>query len=195
MIPTLDTDSFNGKVWLTADLHFGHEFILEVTDRPWKNIDRHDNALIRNANKLVKPKDLYIIVGDLTMKGSDRMKYIMRIVSRLPGNKILVFGNHDKLRPVKYVNIGFILAATSLVLPGGVLVVHDPAAATVWPKNKPVICGHIHELFKVIDNVVNVGIDVWDYKPTLLQHALAITKPGARGEIDWEKLSKDRHKT
>ena len=67
-----------------------------------------------------------------------------------------------------------VLAATSLVLPGGVLVTHDPSAAVVWPKDKPVLHGHLHGLYRVLDNVVDIGVDVWDFYPVELHVALSL---------------------
>ena len=193
MLETFDFTEFKGKVWVTADLHFGHERMLEVTERPWRNSDKHDNALIRNACELVGKDDLFIVNGDLTMMGSDRMNYVEKIVRRLPGRKVLVFGNHDRLKPLHYVDMGFMVAATSLILPGGIFIAHDPAWATVWPKDKPMLCGHVHELFLAIRNVVNVGVDMWDYKPVELETAMALVRLDSDGDTDWKELSKNRH--
>lgn len=55
------------------------------------------------------------------------------------------------------------------------------------------VCGHIHELFQVVDNVVNVGVDVWDYKPVKLDEALSLCS-AFRARRDWGKISSDRHK-
>jgi calcineurin-like phosphoesterase family protein len=192
MIPTFDIEAFEGEIWLTADLHLGHKNILKYTGRSWTNIDKHDSDLIKNACDLVKPDDLYIIVGDLTMYGPDRFNAVCRFIKRLPGKKILVLGNHDKLKPQAYVNHGISIVATSLVLPGGILVVHDPAEAQFWPKDKPVICGHVHELFRVLGNVVNVGVDIWGYRPVLLQEALGLCT-GMGLDRDWRTVSKERH--
>ncbi len=189
--PTIISDK---KVWLTGDTHFSHSSIITHCYRPWKNIDKHDNALIKNINESVSNDDILIINGDLTILNHERINAIRKLVERINGKKVLVFGNHDKLRPMKYIDLGFILAATSLVLPGGILVAHDPAWATVWDQKKPVLCSHIHALFKNVGNVVNVGVDVWDYRPVLLEDALAeitgIRDPG----IDWQDISKNRHK-
>ena len=68
---TLNTSDFDGDIWMTADLHLGHARILEMTERPWTNIDKHDNALIQGANEVVKPRDLFIINGDLAWGGPD----------------------------------------------------------------------------------------------------------------------------
>lgn len=195
MLETFDFTEFTDKVWLTADFHFGHQHMLEVTERPWANIEKHDRALIRNACELVGKDDIFIINGDLTMKGPDNMAWIERVVSRLPGKKILVFGNHDRLKPLQYIEMGFIVAATSLVLPGGIFVAHDPAWAEVWPKDQPMLCGHVHGLFREVGNVVNVGVDVWDYKPVLLEEALMVCDCVEKKTVDWKTVSRNRHKS
>lgn len=187
--PTFTSES---KVWLTSDYHFGHAAILEYTKRPWTHIEVHDRALIRNAREVVTDKDVLIINGDFTMFGSQKRPVIEKTLRKIPGKKILVYGNHDKLKPFTYVDMGFIMATTALVLEGGILVAHDPAAAVCWPKDKPVLCGHIHDLFRSVDNVVNVGVDVWGYAPVELETAVKLCtfkqKP-----IDWQFVSKSRH--
>lgn len=198
MIETLDIDSFTGDVWITSDLHLGHKNLLEHRTQ-WNNIDKHDNTLIRNAQEIVKPGDLYIINGDLTMHGQSKIHAIRRFTKQLPGKKILVLGNHDKLRAQNYINMGFILIATSLVLKDGILVAHDPANAEVWPKDKPMLCGHIHSMFQFLKNVVNVGVDVWDWKPIHLEDAIALAYKSMHMDwsliqSSWSEISKERHK-
>jgi calcineurin-like phosphoesterase family protein len=193
---TFDTNALAGyfsSIWLTADLHFGHDTVFEKCKRPWKNLDKMDKGLIRSLNEHVTDRDLLIIVGDLTMHGSTRQGYVEQIISKLPRNKILVFGNHDRFKPKWYLDRGFSLAATSLVLPGGVLVTHDPADATVWPKDKPVLHGHLHALYRVLDNLVDVGVDAWDYKPVRLGECLELCSE-SRGNHDLIAMSKLRHK-
>jgi len=193
MLPTFDTREMGfEKIWLTADLHFGHETVRVKANRPWKNTDKMDVALIRSLNDHVGPKDLLIIAGDLTLFGPMRDKYVEKIISKLPGQKVLVFGNHDRFKPQWYLNRGFILAATSLVLPGGIFVTHDPAEALVWPKDKPVLHGHMHAMWRSLDNIVDVGVDAWDYKPVLLEDALAICTE-SRGNHDLVAISASRH--
>jgi len=195
VIPTFDTSGFKHKIWITADFHFGHTNILEYCNRPWTNIDRMDNHLIQNIREVVRPEDILIINGDLTMYGPDHHRYVEKIVKKIPGTKVLVFGNHDRLKPRTYITLGFSLAATSLILPNSILVTHDPAEAIVWPKDKPVLCGHIHELFKVLDNVVNVGVDVHKYYPIELKDAVALADLKSNRRTNWKELSKNRHKS
>jgi len=194
MLPTLDyTEMGFDKIWLTADLHFGHETVWKKGNRPWANLAKMDEGLIRNMNDCVGENDLFIIAGDLTLFGPMRDNYVEKIISKMPGVKVLVFGNHDRFKPKWYLNRGFVLAATSLVLPGGILVTHDPADATVWPKDKPVLHGHLHGMYRSLDNIVDVGVDVWNYKPVLLEDALAICTE-MRGGHDLVAISASRHK-
>jgi len=193
MIPTtLDLNSFSGDIWFTADYHFGHENNIGYSKRPWKKIGTHDHCLIDNAHAYVGKNDLFVINGDLTMQGPQQRNQVQKWISKLPGIKILVYGNHDKFMPLQYIDMGFSMAVTSLVLPGGIFVAHDPAWAQVWDVNKPVICAHVHQLFKSIDNVVNCGVDVWDYFPVHLEELLAECSE-SRGERDWQKASDGRH--
>ena len=194
MIPTFDTSWCMGDIWLTADWHLGHKNILKYTKRPWNNIDKHDNSLIKNAQEVVKPNDIFIMNGDLTLEHSDSRRRVQKWVEKIPGTKILVLGNHDRMKPDAYIRTGFSLVATSLVLNDGVLVAHDPAVAQAWPSDRPVICGHIHGLFKVMDNVVNVGVDVHNYYPIKLKSALSLCSSTRNYKDRWLWLSKDRHR-
>ena len=199
-----------GNIWITADLHLGHATILQYDRRPWDNIDKHDNALIGNIKKLVSPEDTLIINGDLCIFGSDQAHRIRAFVDRIPGKKILVYGNHDHLHPMKYIEMGFSLATTALVLPGNVLMAHDPAWAETWPVDQPMLCGHVHGLFRCLRNVVNVGVDVREYRPVLLSDMIEEAKISMKmyedsrsiwypvketkpGDVDWKKVSENRH--
>ena len=43
--------------------------------------------------------------------------------------------------------------------------------------NMPLIHGHVHDKWKVKDNMVNVGMDVWDWRPVPIDTVLAILRP------------------
>lgn len=80
-------------IYFTADPHFGHEKIIRHTGRPFLNAAEMDEALIRNWNRTIRPKDEIFVVGDFTMKGPD---YAAGILTRLNGRKYLIRGNHDQ---------------------------------------------------------------------------------------------------
>ena len=78
-------------------------------------------------------------------------------------------GNHDSLKPFTYINAGFTSVHTSLELTyndNQYILVHDPAPATIQKYNNyRWLCGHIHLIFKKYKNILNVGVDVHDFKP------------------------------
>ena len=83
-----------GKTFYIGDLHFGHEKILWLDNRPFKTVQEMDQALIRNWQDAVTDEDTVIVLGDMFWKTVDKQARA-GIMSRLPGRKILIWGNHD----------------------------------------------------------------------------------------------------
>jgi len=154
--------------FFTADTHFGHENIVRYCGRPFKNADRMDKTVIENYNAVVKKDDTCYFLGDFTMSANGEQ--IARWLAKLNGKKILILGNHDRLKAPTYVDLGFASVHTSLELDlygDDVVCVHDPAVACTVDRSHRWLVGHVHGLFKHLDagRVTNVGVDVWDYTP------------------------------
>lgn len=83
------------NLFFTSDTHFGHLNILKLGQgRPFKNIEEHDECIINNWNKVVKPGDVIYHLGDFSMNlDQERVESILR---RLNGAKHLILGNHDR---------------------------------------------------------------------------------------------------
>lgn len=82
--------------WFTADTHFGHDNILNFqhnTRGQFKTIEEHDERIIQDWNRLVRPEDTVYHLGDVGIGSSN---HSISVVRRLSGKKILVGGNHDK---------------------------------------------------------------------------------------------------
>jgi calcineurin-like phosphoesterase family protein len=124
--------------------------------------------LISRYRQVIKDEDIVYFLGDLTLWGSQHRSMVERIVEQLPGTKILILGNHDKLSTFTYVDIGFQSVHTALDI-GEFVLVHDPAVCLV-AKDRKWLCGHIHTLFKMNrhGNVLNVGVDQWEFYPVSL---------------------------
>ena len=84
------------KVWFVSDTHFSHKNILKFcpSTRQGKDYEDHDEILIRNWQQQVQPQDRVYMLGDIFFCDAVRARSIMR---RLPGQKHLVYGNHDKV--------------------------------------------------------------------------------------------------
>jgi len=154
-------------IWFTSDQHFNHENIIELCSRPFDKLETMNKTIIRNYNELVGKNDRVYFIGDIFWGNHENE--LRKILERLNGEKCLILGNHDKLNPFLYEELGFKQVATSLKVEEFVLV-HDPAKSIV-DRNIPFICGHVHELFKVQKNVLNVSVDAWDFKPVSIEEA------------------------
>jgi calcineurin-like phosphoesterase family protein len=129
------------------------------------------NKLIDNYNNTVKKDDTCFILGDVAMLGTSQWEHLKGIVQRLNGTKHLIFGNHDEFKWQRYVDIGFASVHSSLWLTDDgidVVIAHDPAVFCAIERDKVLLHGHIHTLYKSIPDqkVVNVGVDMWNYTPT-----------------------------
>lgn len=78
--------------YFIADLHFGHKSVLSYDNRPFRNIEEHDEALIRNWNSVVKDTDNVYIHGDVSWHNAEKTAEILK---KLKGKKHLIIGNHD----------------------------------------------------------------------------------------------------
>jgi len=159
--------------FFTADQHFGHENIVRYCGRPFKNAHQMDKVLIERYNAVVAPTDTCYFLGDFSMSGNPEV--IEKYVRKLNGTKILILGNHDRLKPFTYVDIGFqsvhtavdVLLSSLVYIKTEVRCVHDPAPACSTRYHRHWLVGHVHGLFKNLDRgrVTNVGVDVWDFTP------------------------------
>lgn len=155
------------SIFFTADHHFGHEAIIDYCQRPFKNATQMDRVLIKNHNEVVGDDDDVYFLGDFSLVRSRNPNYYRDLLSKLNGRKHLILGNHDQLKPFAYVDLGFWTVHTALrvyIEDLSVMLVHDPALA-VLDREHWFLCGHIHELFVVQRNVINVGVDVCGYTP------------------------------
>lgn len=84
------------NIWFTSDTHFGHKNILRFcpNTRQGNTPDEMNEILIRNWQTVVQPTDRVYMLGDVFFCNSYEARKIM---ARLPGQKHLVFGNHDNV--------------------------------------------------------------------------------------------------
>ncbi len=135
--------------WLTSDQHYYHRNIIDYCKRPFASVEEMNATLTRNHNAVVKPDDIVLIVGDLTL--DDRK--VKSILDELNGTKYLVAGNHDTCHPAnkryrprnleRYVDYGF---KTAPVLSmrftdydfglGALLITHMPVIGDHGPEDR-----------------------------------------------------------
>ncbi len=166
-------------IYFTADEHYGHDEVITYCDRPYRNNQVMTRDTIKRHNSVVKEGDMVYHNGDFAFAGPDRVSYVQHLLNRLNGTHILILGNHDKINPMKLVDAGFRSVHTSLELTiedKAIVMAHDPSIWNVVPAGTIFICGHVHNLFKSIPekNIVNVGVDVWDFYPASFSEIIKV---------------------
>jgi calcineurin-like phosphoesterase family protein len=80
--------------WITSDLHFFHNRIIELCPdtRKYNDIQHMHESMVAAWNLSVQPGDLVYILGDCSFTNG---KITSEFFSNLNGRKILVAGNHD----------------------------------------------------------------------------------------------------
>ena len=87
-----------------SDLHFFHKNVTragkDFDDRPFENLEEM-HALIKGKwNAKVTNGDTVYILGDMAMRGTQ--EDLIAFVSTLKGHKVLIKGNHDDIRDLRY---------------------------------------------------------------------------------------------
>lgn len=155
-------------IYFTADQHFDHENIIKYCKRPFTTVRLMNRTIIRNYNEIITDDDIVYHLGDVTLRGPVSINVVRQFTGRLKGQKHLILGNHDRLTPKQYLDVGFLSVHTSLELEfENLILVHDPALSAV-DRKRVFLCGHVHDLFKVAKNAINVGVDQWNFKPVSL---------------------------
>lgn len=81
-----------GNIYLTADLHFGHDREFIYKPRGFENIREHDRALLCNWNEIITEKDEVYLLGDVMLNNLDNG---MKLLEQLNGRIHIIRGNHD----------------------------------------------------------------------------------------------------
>ena len=80
------------KTFFIADLHIGHKNAISFDNRPYTDIETHDNDIINRWNEVVGINDTVWILGDFSWYNATKT---IEIFNRLNGIKNLCIGNHD----------------------------------------------------------------------------------------------------
>lgn len=84
-------------IYYTSDPHFFHENMIRLCNRPFQNVEEMNRVIQENWNNVVGKNDTIYILGDFAMR-YENPKDVYNLLNHLNGRKILITGNHDKLR-------------------------------------------------------------------------------------------------
>ena len=135
------------NVWLTTDWHlYSKKWNDHHPHRSKANLER----LATNFNSTIGEHDLLIHLGDLCDPESADYETMKKIISSIPGRKILVRGNHDTEKDPYYIGLGFDDVVDVLVI-HNMIFTHKPIQVAPDELN---IHGHLHSE-KLVSPTIN----------------------------------------
>ena len=169
-----------GNIWVTSDLHFGHNRNFLYEPRGFTSIQEHDATIIKNWNGVVQDDDITYILGDIMLNDNINGR---KCWNQLRGEKHVILGNHDSAArveileqaprtiiegyaiPLKYKKYNFFLS-------------HYPSLCSNYDVDKPLkartinLCAHTHtqDKFKDMDKGLcyHCELDAHNNYPVLL---------------------------
>jgi len=183
--------------WFTSDLHLDHNNILYYSKRPFGDLSHQAYEIIGRFNEVIAHSDTVYFLGDTFFSKGQGQE--IRWFRKLNGHKILIQGNHDgpktleKARLAGYDDFIGISVNPVISIEGRAFTLsHFPfcpvhvkpvrtfnSRITVEPTpDNWLICGHVHEKWKKMRCMLNVGVDQWNFYPvsetTILEETQAI---------------------
>ena len=173
------------KYWFIADIHVDHTNVLHLSKRPFQNIQEMEQTIIENINKVVKPNDILILVGDVSLgKKESWVRFLSALNNK---NVILIKGNHDSWPNIPKDMLVMVVEQMTIRMHGRLFVVsHYPYRCSAWrafwkrlhpsvrsPKRPRdnglwLLHGHDHRATRLVDyhpRMISVGCDANEYKP------------------------------
>ena len=157
-------------IWVTGDQHYNHENMIRFCNRPFRNVNHMNESLIYNHNERIDINDTVYVIGDFRF--SDARLPLPKLLKYLNGNLVFIKGNHDR-------NNGLKNAAEFVVIHTfgyRFLLMHKPEDAILTAEKLGdidiILHAHVHDTWKFKDNMVNVGVDVWNYYPVHIKQLL-----------------------
>ncbi len=174
-------------IWFTADLHLGHANIIRYCERPFADAEAMNRSLVQGWNDTVGADDKVWVLGDVAL---GEISETLTMIAELNGRKLLLAGNHDRCWAghgrraegwtERYLDAGFAEVHQGQIrLPVAgtdVLACHFPYRGDShdqdrYTEHRPVdrgqwlLHGHVHERWRQWGRMINVGVDVWGYRP------------------------------
>jgi calcineurin-like phosphoesterase family protein len=163
-------------IFFTSDTHFGHAGALALYRRPFASVAAMDAAVIERWNEVVRWDDHVWHLGDFAIRESEaRMADLLR---QLYGHKHLVAGNNDSAETRNLAGWTSVQAYAELQIDGRLVVLCHYAFRTWRDMSRGAVNlhGHSHGRLKPLARQIDVGVDVWDFRPQSLKWMLSRTR-------------------
>jgi calcineurin-like phosphoesterase family protein len=150
-------------IWFTSDWHFGDPRV-QLLGRPFADDVEMTERIVAEFNALVGEDDTVYVIGDVLSTVTNET---LEILKRLNGRLVLIKGNHDILDDAEYEKY-----FERIVQEGDGIeleVAGIPCYLTHYPTtgrpDRFNLVGHIHGVWRVQKNMLNVGVDANHFRP------------------------------
>ena len=159
-------------IFFTSDTHFGHGGALGLYRRPFASVAAMNEGLVERWNETVGPDDVVWHLGDFAIR--QRPTVVADLLARLNGRKHLVAGNNDPQETRELEGWGSVQSYIEMEVDRVSLVLcHYPFRS--WHgmgKGWVNLHGHSHGKLKPQSRQFDVGVDVWGFRPVMLDEIL-----------------------
>ncbi|MAB71130.1 MAG: metallophosphoesterase [Planctomycetaceae bacterium] len=179
MTTALETE---GRIFVTADTHFGQSDACARYDRPFADTTRMETAIIERCNAVVGPGDVLLHLGDFVGdcgRTQTKTGIAARIRERLhAGRIVLVRGNHDPDRRKFKDVFDDVRDLLDVKIDGAarrVFCSHYPMRSWRGGRHGSLhLYGHTHGRLEEIGRSTDVGVDCWNFQPILFDDLIGM---------------------
>ena len=176
-------------IWLSADLHFGHNKPFIYEKRGFNDIHEMNETILNNFRSVVKPEDDLYLLGDLYLGSLNK---VIHYLLGLPGKIHIVYGNHDTLSRQKFYgqmpNVVEVMGYSNILKYNkqSIYLSHYPTITDNYPGFPKVInfFGHTHQKtnqYRDYTQMYHVGVDSHNCFPVNIDEALSEIKSFKQG--------------
>ena len=163
-------------IFFTSDTHFGHVGALALYRRPFDSVAAMDAGIVERWNEVVGQEDYVWHLGDFAIRQAEAR--MADILHQLHGHKHLVYGNNDSAVTQSLPGWSSVQPYAELQIDGRLVVLCHYAFRTWRDMSKGAVNlhGHSHGRLKPLPRQIDVGVDVWDFRPQTLEGMLVRTR-------------------
>jgi calcineurin-like phosphoesterase family protein len=208
------------NTYATSDNHFWHQNVIRYCQRPFLTVEEMNEKMIVYWNEVVGPNDTVYHLGDFSMAFRAVEAYTKRLNGKkilIAGNHDFVHPAHKKSKNEEnqkkwiqnYLDNGWaeVHISGEIEIPGVATVninhlpyLENSSGQDVrHGKYRPIndgrwlLCGHVHEKWAQRGKMINVGVDVRNFKPISFTEIAAIinSQPNGFPAPFWQEIPKE----
>lgn len=169
-----------GNIFVTSDLHFFHDKEFIWKPRGFSSMEEMNEVEIERYNQIVKPEDTCYLCGDIAL-GQNAFE-AARIISKLNGKKILIFGNHDSAAKIKMYQTNYLFEDYQYAMPLKAAkmhfyLTHYPTITANGEDTRLInLFGHTHQTTNDYEKrayMYHIGVDSHDCYPVNIEEIAA----------------------